>query len=66
MVVLTCMTILLIAFTFSGSDKVSAGISANAKLLPQSEKIVRPETSQMVIYDPKQMKGICINNFTVP
>ncbi|XP_062232368.1 cleavage stimulation factor subunit 77 [Phragmites australis] len=39
------------------SDKVSAGISANAKLLPQSEKIVRPETSQMVIYDPKQMKG---------
>jgi cleavage stimulation factor subunit 3 len=27
--------------------------------VPQSAKVVRPETSQMVIYDPRQMKGIC-------
>ncbi|PWZ18592.1 Cleavage stimulation factor subunit 77 [Zea mays] len=43
----------------SGSmlDKGAAGFSASARLLPQSAKVVRPETSQMVIYDPRQMKG---------
>ncbi|KAL6841494.1 hypothetical protein ACP4OV_028637 [Aristida adscensionis] len=38
-------------------DKGAIGISANPKMLPQSAKFVRPETSQMVIYDPRQMKG---------
>ncbi|CAO2205155.1 unnamed protein product [Urochloa humidicola] len=37
-------------------DKGTLGISANARLLPQSAKVVRPETSQMVIYDPRQTK----------
>jgi len=38
-------------------DKGAAGFSASARLLPQSAKVVRPETSQMIIYDPRQMKG---------
>ena len=44
-----------------GSDKGTVGVGANAKLLPQSTKVVRPETSRMVIYDPRQMKGIYID-----
>lgn len=51
------MGMLLSVFAVSGSDKGAAGFSASARLLPQSAKIVRPETSQMVIYDPRQMKG---------
>ncbi|TVU34518.1 hypothetical protein EJB05_16353 [Eragrostis curvula] len=46
--------------TRSGSsmlDKGSVGLSASARFLSQSAKVVRPETSQMVIYDPRQMKG---------
>ncbi|XBI24799.1 hypothetical protein VPH35_049851 [Triticum aestivum] len=39
-------------------DKGTVGVGANAKLLPQSTKVVRPETSRMVIYDPRQMKVI--------
>lgn len=38
-------------------DKGAAGVSDDAKLLPQSAKVVRPETSRMVIYDPRHMKG---------
>jgi len=54
---------LLSVFTISGSDKGAAGFSASARLLPQSAKVVRPETSQMIIYDPRQMKGICMEEF---
>jgi len=43
--------------TGSMIDKGTVGISARARSLPQSGKVVRPETSQMVIYDPRQMKG---------
>ncbi|VAH72485.1 unnamed protein product [Triticum turgidum subsp. durum] len=42
-------------------DKGTVGVGANAKLLPQSTKVVRPETSRMVIYDPRQMKGPVIS-----
>ncbi|CAO2161573.1 unnamed protein product [Urochloa humidicola] len=38
-------------------DKGTPGISANARFPPQTSKVVRPETSQMVIYDPRQTKG---------
>ncbi|CAL4952381.1 unnamed protein product [Urochloa decumbens] len=38
-------------------DKGTLGTSANARFLPQTAKFVRPETSQMVIYDPRQTKG---------
>ncbi|KAK3161239.1 hypothetical protein QOZ80_1BG0074310 [Eleusine coracana subsp. coracana] len=41
----------------SGSDKGPIGLGASTRFLPQSAKVVRPETSQMVIYDPRQMKG---------
>ncbi|RLN22656.1 cleavage stimulation factor subunit 77 [Panicum miliaceum] len=43
--------------TGSMLDKGTVGISASARSLPRSGKVVRPETSQMVIYDPRQMKG---------
>jgi len=43
--------------TSSMLDKGTVGISARARSLPQSGKVVRPVTSQMVIYDPRQMKG---------
>lgn len=45
-------------FTVCGSDKGPIGLGASTRFLPQSAKAVRPETSQMVIYDPRQMKGI--------
>ncbi|KAM0883964.1 hypothetical protein ACQ4PT_031294 [Festuca glaucescens] len=38
-------------------DKGNVGVAANAKLLHQSARVVRPETSRMVIYDPRQIKG---------
>lgn len=38
-------------------DKGNVGVGANAKLLPLSARVVRPETSRMVIYDPRQIKG---------
>jgi len=47
---------LLSVFTISGSDKGAAGFSVSAK-------VVRPETSQMIIYDPRQMKGIRMEEF---
>jgi hypothetical protein len=52
-------------YAISGADKGTLGISANARLLPQSGKVVRPEISQMVIYDPRQMKGICMEELYV-
>lgn len=61
------MVKLLNVYAFSGADKGTLGISANTRLLPQSAKVVRPETSQMVIYDPRQMKGICMEElYTFP
>ncbi|RLM92057.1 cleavage stimulation factor subunit 77 [Panicum miliaceum] len=42
--------------TGSMLDKGTVGISASVRSLPRSGKVVRPETSQMVIYDPRQMK----------
>jgi len=53
------MAKLLNVYAVSGADKGTVGISARTRLLPQSGKVVRPVTSQMVIYDPRQMKGIC-------
>ena len=47
--------------TIFGSDKGNVGVGANAKLLPQSARVVRPETSRMIIYDPRQIKGICMD-----
>jgi hypothetical protein len=41
-----------------GSDKGNVGVGANAKLLPLSARVVRPETSRMIIYDPRQIKGM--------
>uniref|UniRef100_A0ACD5XRS7 Uncharacterized protein n=1 Tax=Avena sativa TaxID=4498 RepID=A0ACD5XRS7_AVESA len=38
-------------------DKGYVGVGANAKLSPQSARVVRPETSRMIIYDPRQIKG---------
>jgi hypothetical protein len=46
-----------------GSDKGNVGVGGNTKLLPQSARVVRPETSRMIIYDPRQIKGICIHNY---
>ncbi|XP_052139476.1 cleavage stimulation factor subunit 77 isoform X2 [Oryza glaberrima] len=38
-------------------DKGDIRVGSNKKSLPQSSKVVRPEISRMVIYDPRQMKG---------
>ena len=59
------MAKLLNVCAVSGADKGTVGISARARSLPESGKVVRPETSQMVIYDPRQMKGICMEEFYI-
>jgi hypothetical protein len=59
------MAKLLNVYAVSCADKGTVGISASARSLPRSGKVVRPETSQMVIYDPRQMKGICMEEFTL-
>ncbi|EEE53465.1 hypothetical protein OsJ_36592 [Oryza sativa Japonica Group] len=38
-------------------DKGDIRVGSNKKSFPQSSKVVRPEISRMVIYDPRQMKG---------
>jgi cleavage stimulation factor subunit 3 len=42
-------------------DKGDIRVGSNKKSFPQSSKVVRPEISRMVIYDPRQMKGIQIS-----
>lgn len=42
-------------------DKANIGVGASAKTLPQPAKVVRPEISRMVVYDPRQMKGPVIS-----
>uniref|UniRef100_I1R8C2 Suppressor of forked domain-containing protein n=1 Tax=Oryza glaberrima TaxID=4538 RepID=I1R8C2_ORYGL len=41
----------------SGATLGDIRVGSNKKSLPQSSKVVRPEISRMVIYDPRQMKG---------
>ncbi|XP_015698786.1 cleavage stimulation factor subunit 77 isoform X2 [Oryza brachyantha] len=40
----------------SGATLGTGQVGSNTKSLPQSSKVVRPEISRMVIYDPRQMK----------
>ncbi|WOK95921.1 cleavage stimulation factor subunit 77 [Canna indica] len=40
-----------------GGDKNSIGVTTNSKMLPLSTKVVYPDTSRMVIYDPRQTLG---------
>ncbi|KAG6513275.1 hypothetical protein ZIOFF_023588 [Zingiber officinale] len=44
-----------------GGDKVSAGLTTNSKSLPPSSKVVYPDTSRMVIYDPRQTLGSVVS-----
>ncbi|KAL5205201.1 hypothetical protein ABZP36_033410 [Zizania latifolia] len=46
-----------VVLTSATLDKGTVGVGSNTKLLPQSAKVVRPEISRMVIYDPRQIKG---------
>ncbi|XP_042375309.1 cleavage stimulation factor subunit 77-like isoform X1 [Zingiber officinale] len=48
---------LLNCVNITGGDKVSAGLTTNSKSLPPSSKVVYPDTSRMVIYDPRQTLG---------
>ncbi|KAG8049034.1 hypothetical protein GUJ93_ZPchr0009g1111 [Zizania palustris] len=45
------------SIVLTSATLATVGVGSNTKLLPQSAKVVRPEISRMVIYDPRQMKG---------
>ncbi|XP_020086352.1 cleavage stimulation factor subunit 77 isoform X3 [Ananas comosus] len=40
-----------------GSEKAPVGLATNNKVSPPSTKVVLPDTSRMVVYDPRQTKG---------
>ncbi|OAY80310.1 Cleavage stimulation factor subunit 77 [Ananas comosus] len=39
------------------SEKAPVGLATNNKVSPPSTKVVLPDTSRMVVYDPRQIKG---------
>ncbi|XP_072996994.1 cleavage stimulation factor subunit 77 [Typha latifolia] len=43
--------------TASGVEKGAIGLATNLKVSPQSTEVFLPDTSRMVIYDPRQTKG---------
>nr|CAD1829012.1 unnamed protein product [Ananas comosus var. bracteatus] len=40
-----------------GSEKAPVGLATNNKVSPPSTKVVLPDTSRMLVYDPRQTKG---------
>ncbi|XP_042479399.1 cleavage stimulation factor subunit 77 isoform X2 [Macadamia integrifolia] len=50
-----------------GGEKVSAGLATNLKSSALSSKVIYPDTSRMVIYDPRQKPGTgFVPNVTAP
>ncbi|KAI3845979.1 hypothetical protein MKW92_012387 [Papaver armeniacum] len=50
-----------------GAEKGSAGLPNNAKISTTSAKVIYPDTSRMLIYDPRQKQGAALlPNTTTP